>query len=198
MELQTYIVNTFPNDILHCTVCHEMVFRGVKCYTRNCEGTLHSHCYAAYKRARQTCPVCDTSWNGDSEAKLKKVGEGAFVEGQDKHARVRRRSDDDEDEDEDEVVYQDEDGDDAEAGGGTQPSQTQTQKKGKGKATAKGKASAKAKGKVKARDESMEVDEEGEEELVPKRRLRGKVAEDEGEDGEEEQKEERPKRKSRR
>jgi len=196
VELQTYITNNFPNDILHCTVCHEMVFRGIKCYTRNCEGTLHNHCYAAYKRARQTCPVCDTPWNGDSEGKLKKVGEGAFVEGQDKHAKARRRSDD-EDEDEDEVVYyDDEDGDDAEAGRGTQPSQTQ--KKGKGKGVAKGKASAKAKGKWKAREESMEVDEEGEEESPPKRRKstgRKAVTDDEGEDDREE---ERPKRKSRR
>lgn len=202
VELQTYITNTFPNDILNCTVCHEMVFRGIRCYTRNCEGVLHSHCYSAYKRARQTCPVCDTPWNGDSEVKLKKVGEGAFVEGQDKHARTRRRADDDEDEDEDEVLYyEDEDGDGAEAGGSTQPSQTQKKGKGKGKAAAKGKVSAKGKGKGKARDESMEVDEEEEVESVPKRKSRGKKkvvdsGEDEGEDEEEE--EPRPKRKSRR
>jgi len=190
VELQTYITNAFPNDVLHCTVCHEMVFRGVRCYTRNCEGMLHSHCYAAYRRARQTCPVCDSVWNGDSEGKLKKIGEGAFVEGQDKHVR-RRRAEDDEDEDEGEVVYhEDEDGED---GGVTQPSQTQ--KKGKGKATSKGKASTKAKGKGKAREESMEVDSE-EEEPVPKRRssTRNKVQED-ADEGEEEEK---PKRKSRR
>jgi len=196
VELQTYITNTFPNDVLHCTVCHEMVFRGVRCYTRNCEGLLHSHCHAAYKRARQTCPVCDTPWNnGDSEGKLKKIGEGAFVEGQDKHARTRRRTDDDEDEDEDEVVYYEgEDGEDAGASGSTQPSQTR--KKGKGKATAKGKASAKAKGKGKAREESMDVDVE-EEELAPKRKETGrnKITEDENEDEEDEV---RPKRKSRR
>ena len=195
VELQTYIASTFPNDILHCTVCHEMVFRGIRCYTRNCEGTLHSHCYAAYKRARQTCPVCDTPWNGDSEGKLKRVGEGAFVEGQDKHARAKRRTDDDEDEDEDEVVYHEgEDGEDVEAGGNTQPSQART--KGKGKATAKGKASAKAKGKRKAREESMEVDDE-EEESAPKRKGTGrsKVVKSEDEDEEEE---ERPKRRSRR
>ena len=199
VELQTYISNTFPNDILHCTVCHEMVFRGIRCYTRNCEGTFHSHCYAAYKRGRQTCPVCDTPWNGDSEGKLKRVGERAFVEGQDKHARARRRTDDeDEDEDEDEVVYYEgEDGADVEAGGSTQPSQTR--KKGKGKAAAKGKASAKAKGKGKAREESMEVD--GEEDSPPPRRKRtgrSEVVNDEDEDEEEEEEEERPKRKSRR
>ena len=198
VELQTYITNTFPNDILHCTVCHEMVLRGVKCYTRNCEGMLHSHCYAAYRRARQTCPVCETPWNGDSEGKLKKVGEGAFVEGQDKHARARRRTDDDEDEDEDEdgVVYHEDDGgEEVEVGASTQPSQTR--KKGKGRTTAKGKASAKTKGKGKAREESMEVDVE-EEESAPKRKGTGgrKVMEDEDESEEEE--EERPKRKSRR
>jgi hypothetical protein len=198
VELQIYIANTFPNDVLHCTVCHEMVFRGIRCYTRNCEGLLHSHCYAAYKRARQTCPVCETSWNGDSEGKLKKIGEGAFVEGQDKHARVRRRSDEDEDDDEDEVVYYEDEGGDAEAGGSTQPSQSQ--KKGKGKAVAKGRASAKAKGKGKAREESMEVDEEGEEEPAPRRKStrRKKATEVEEDDEEDEEEEERPKRRSRR
>ncbi|KAF9647607.1 hypothetical protein BDM02DRAFT_3097856 [Thelephora ganbajun] len=126
VELQTYITNTFPNDILHCTVCHEMVFRGIRCYTRNCEGVLHNHCYAAYKRARQTCPVCDTPWNGDSEGKLKKVGEGAFVEGQDKHARARRRVDD-EDEDEDETPKQEE-----------APSRLRHRRRGRGKLRPKG------------------------------------------------------------
>lgn len=198
VELQTYITNTFPNDVLHCTVCHEMIFRGVRCYTRNCEGTLHSHCYAAYRRARQTCPVCDSPWNGDSEGKLKRIGEAAFVEGQDKHTRTRRRTDDDEDEDEGEVVYhEDEDGEDGES---TQPSQMQKKAKAKAKAKtiSKGKASAKAKGKGKGVEEGMDVDTE-EEEPAPKRRVSGRnkvsqqdVDEDDGEI------EERPKRKSRR
>ena len=201
VELQTYISNTFPNDVLHCTVCHEMVLRGIRCYTRNCEGTLHSHCYTVYKRAKHACPVCDAPWNGDSEGKVKKVGEEAFVEGQDKHARARKRLGDDEEEDEDEVVYhEDEDG--VEEAGGTQPSQTQKKGKGKGrgKAIAKGKASARAKGKGKAREESEEMDEdEEEEEPVPKRKSTGrkKVIEEEDED-EDEEPEERPKRKSRR
>ena len=145
VELQTYIANTFPNDILHCTVCHEMVFRGVRCCTRNCEGILHSHCYAAYKRARQMCLVCDTPWNGDSEGKLKKIGEGVFVEGRDKHMKARKRADDDEDEEEDEVVYQEEE--DAEAGGSTQASQTQ--KKGRGRRRERGRQVPKRKRKRK-------------------------------------------------
>ena len=48
------------------------VFRGSRCYTRSCEGILHSHCYAAYKRVRQICPVCDSPQNRDSEGKLVK------------------------------------------------------------------------------------------------------------------------------
>ena len=199
VELQTYIANTFPNDILHCTVCHEMVFRGARCYTRNCEGILHGHCYAAYKRARQTCPVCDSPWSGDSEGKLKKIGESAFVEGQDKHARARRRTDDDEEEEEEEneVVYHEgEDGEETEAGGSTQPSQTQ--RKGKGKSTAKGKTGAKAKGKGKgkAREESMEVDSE--EEPAPKRRAAGRSRAKDVDEDEGSEEEDRPKRKSRR
>ena len=102
-----------------------------------------SHCHAAYKQAGKTCPVCDTHWNGDSEGKLKKIGEGAFVEGQDKHMKARRMADDDEDEEEDEVVYQEDE--DAEAGGSTQPSQTQ--KKGKGRRRERGRQVPKRRGK---------------------------------------------------
>jgi hypothetical protein len=196
VELQTYITNTFPNDILHCTVCHEMVFRGIRCYTRNCEGVLHSHCYAAYKRARQTCPVCDTPWNGDSEGKLKKVGEGAFVEGQDKHARARRRTDDDEDEDEDEVVYHEDEDGESRSRRSTQPSQRQ--KKGKGKGHSQREGECQSKGKGKAREESMEVDEEEGGNPLPRGRAREgrRLQRTKTKDGEEE--EERPKRKSRR
>ena len=63
------------------------------------------------------------------ENHLKKVGEGVFVEGQDKRARARRRPDDEDHEDKDEVVYYD-DEDGAEAGGGTQPFQTQNKGRG--------------------------------------------------------------------
>ena len=101
---------------------------------------LHSHCYAAYRRARQACPVCSVPWDRDSEGKLKRVGEGAFVEEQDKHARAKRKRDED-----------------GEGAGNTQPSQTQ--KKGKGKGGAKGKG----KGKGKAQEENMEVDTKEEE-----------------------------------
>lgn len=34
-------------------------------------------------------PMCDIPWNQDSEGKLEKVSEGAFGEGQSKHAKVR-------------------------------------------------------------------------------------------------------------
>ena len=73
IELQAYIANTFPNDTLHCTICHEMMFRRISCHTRNYEGVLHSHRYARYKWARQTCPVCDTPWNDDSEDKQRRA-----------------------------------------------------------------------------------------------------------------------------
>ena len=75
VELQTYIANTFPNDTLRCTVCHKAVFCGIMCYSQNYEGTLRIHYYATYKRTRQTCPTCNTPRSGDSEGKLKKVGE---------------------------------------------------------------------------------------------------------------------------
>lgn len=85
-----YIVNMFPNDIIHCTACHEMISRGVRCYTRNCEGYFT---VTSMWRAGQTCPVCDSPLHGDSEGKLKRILEGSFVEGQDKHTRTRGADD---------------------------------------------------------------------------------------------------------
>ena len=98
------------------------------------------------------------------ERVVRKVGEGVFVDGQDKHARARtrRRTDDDEDEDGDGVVcHEDEDGEDVEAGGSTRPPRTRV--KGEERTAAEVKASAKAKGKGKARGESNVMDEDEEE-----------------------------------
>jgi hypothetical protein len=67
---------------------------------------------------------------------LSDIGEGAFTEGQDKHAQVGRRIDDDKDEDEDEVVYHEgDDGEGAEVGGAPNPC---SRRRGRGKQPPKG------------------------------------------------------------
>jgi len=76
----------------------------------------HNHCYTVYRPTRQTCPVCDTPWNGDFEGELKKISGGEFVDGQGKHSRARGRADDD---DEDDI------GEGVEEGEAPSPSQTQ-------------------------------------------------------------------------
>ncbi|KAI0079952.1 hypothetical protein K474DRAFT_1682971 [Panus rudis PR-1116 ss-1] len=145
LELSQYLKNEYPEAILECTVCMDMVTLGVHCNTPNCKGNLHQYCYNAYKRTKQTCPTCGNEWNP------RPVGEGAYKEGQDKGKRRAQRKDSEEGSEE-------EAGEDEEASQSqsratsTQPSQSQSRSKGKKKAI---------------KDEGMDEEEEGEAEATP-------------------------------
>lgn len=134
LELQPYLRSTYPDEIMECTICMEMITRGVACPTANCKTRLHQHCYTNYKRGSSKCPTCNETWNAN---RLIPVGEDAFKEGQDRHTRQSRHDAADE---EDAEEMEDE----------SQPSQsqpTQTQKK---------------KVKKALREEDMDVDEDDE------------------------------------
>ncbi|OBZ75530.1 Non-structural maintenance of chromosomes element 1 [Grifola frondosa] len=100
LELQPYLRSTYPDEILECTICLEMVTRGVACYTPQCKARLHNHCYASYRRGKRNCPTCDENWSVEANTKkLKPVGEAAFKEGQDQgRRRVRRKATDSDEE----------------------------------------------------------------------------------------------------
>lgn len=135
---------------MECTICMEVITRGVACYRPHCKTRLHNHCFDKYRKRQPKCPTCNENWsNGSNIDKLIPVGEGAFREGQDQgRRRARRKATAESDEDEDEEM----DPGESQPSQPTQPSQpSQTQaKKGKKKAV---------------REESMDVDEE--EEVTP-------------------------------
>ncbi|KAH9946016.1 Nse1 non-SMC component of SMC5-6 complex-domain-containing protein [Epithele typhae] len=140
MELQTYLRQTYEDQVVDCTICMELVTRGVACPTPQCKTRLHPHCLTTYRRRTQACPTCKENW---SSMELRPVGEVAFKEGQDQmRQRVRRQTSAEEDEDVDDEgeVYPDSDGE--ADGGNAGPSQPNS--KGKGK---------------KARESTMDVED---------------------------------------
>ncbi|KAI0362237.1 hypothetical protein OH77DRAFT_32714 [Trametes cingulata] len=148
LELQTYLRNTYENEILECTICMELVTRGVACFTPQCKTRMHTHCFNNYKRRNHKCPSCNQSWSEGNLSKLRPVGEAAFKEGQDlSRRRVRRKSTEEEEGDEDAEGDENDDQDEAEPEPSQdEPAQSQ-QPKGKGKKKAE-------------REDSMEVDED--------------------------------------
>ncbi|KAI0028114.1 Nse1 non-SMC component of SMC5-6 complex-domain-containing protein [Vararia minispora EC-137] len=93
LELQQYLKSTYPDDILECTICLEILTRGIGCFTTNCKVLMHPHCFNKYKGQshRDTkCPSCSEDWYKDANAKrLVSIGEAAALP--DELARQRRR-----------------------------------------------------------------------------------------------------------
>ncbi|TDL27344.1 hypothetical protein BD410DRAFT_818808 [Rickenella mellea] len=157
VELEPYLRSSYNEELLDCTICSEVVTKGITCVGTNCHTYIHMHCYAVYKRTKSSCPTCRTEWGNGSS--LPPIGEDAAKPGQDHQRRVRRRSGADGDEDEDEMdpsQSQSQSQDPSQ-----EPSQTQTQKKGKKKAAAKG--SKKTNGRA-AREETPESEEDNDDE----------------------------------
>ncbi|TBU50898.1 Nse1 non-SMC component of SMC5-6 complex-domain-containing protein [Dichomitus squalens] len=140
LELQTYLRTTYESDIIECTICMELVTRGVGCPTPQCKTRLHNHCFANYRRRNNACPTCKEAWSEGNGAKLRPVGEAAFKEGQDQGRRRARRKSTEEQEDGDEEGEHDasQEQDDDAMNGEPDPSQSQsvqpqTQPNGRGK-----------------------------------------------------------------
>lgn len=100
MELLSYLKSTYPEEILECTICQEILTRGVGCHTANCQTRMHHHCLARYRRTKQVCPSCNKAWPQDPKDKqLLPVGEDAAKDGQDKRQTRMRSTEQSEDED---------------------------------------------------------------------------------------------------
>ncbi|KAI0763675.1 Nse1 non-SMC component of SMC5-6 complex-domain-containing protein [Irpex lacteus] len=164
LELQNYLKANFEDSVHECTICFEMVTRGFACTVPNCQTRLHAKCYTTYRKTRTACPTCKSPWASDADGtgeKMKKIGEAAFKEGQEKRVRrTRQNSGDGSDEEEEEGGFEgEEDGEEEEP----VPTQTQTQKgKGKGKDKGKGKGKKKVVEDEEEEEEQMEEDEEEE------------------------------------
>ncbi|KAH7923864.1 hypothetical protein BV22DRAFT_1067934 [Leucogyrophana mollusca] len=109
LEMLNYLKQTYPEECLECTICMEIVTRGVACTRPNCQTRLHFHCFTASRRINPKCPTCGQDWPAESK-NLVAVGEGAVKDGQDEGRRVRRKSTAEaSDEDEEEPDQMDED-----------------------------------------------------------------------------------------
>ncbi|KZO89946.1 hypothetical protein CALVIDRAFT_543134 [Calocera viscosa TUFC12733] len=108
LELQTYLKTTFEDEVLDCTICMEMVTKGIACSTARCKTRMHMHCYDDYKlKKRRVCPNCQSPWE---ELRLIPVGEDAVKDGPDSRRRSRRvereqsMEEEEEEEDEEEMM----------------------------------------------------------------------------------------------
>ncbi|KAH9856996.1 Nse1 non-SMC component of SMC5-6 complex-domain-containing protein [Lenzites betulinus] len=152
LELQTYLRNTYEGEVLDCTICMELVTRGIACYTNQCKTRMHTHCFNNYKRRHQKCPTCNQSWSEGNLNKLRPVGEAAYREGQDHNRRRMRRSTEDDD-DEDEDADADADGEENYEGDDAEPEPSQSQA-GPSQNQTNGRPKRKA---AAAREESVEA-----------------------------------------
>lgn len=66
LELQTYLKETYEDQIQECTLCMEIVTKGQRCTVAACNSRLHQHCAAAYFKNmnRPVCPTCHSAWDG--------------------------------------------------------------------------------------------------------------------------------------
>ncbi|KAG6854633.1 hypothetical protein C0991_004235 [Blastosporella zonata] len=99
LELLPYLKSTYPDDIVECTICMEILTRGIACPTNNCKTRMHYHCFTNYKRRQNSCPSCRVEWPAThSEKPLIPVGEGAAKEGDDAKRWTRNDTSDEEEE----------------------------------------------------------------------------------------------------
>ncbi|KAK7014916.1 Non-structural maintenance of chromosomes element 1 [Favolaschia claudopus] len=144
LELQPYLKSTFPDEVIECVICFEIMTKGIACTGPNCQVRMHYHCFTKYTARNRKCPTCNCDWPGNDPHTMTPVGESAARDGDDGRRRIRKsveNSDDEEEEDEQ----------------ADEPSQPRTQQSRKNKTKA-------------AQTQSMDVDEdesEGEESDTP-------------------------------
>ena len=106
LELDKYLKETYgPESILECTICCDVVTRGVACHTANCKARMHYHCFKKHRQKFSVCPTCKTNLPAEIGKPLIPVGEGAVKDGDDNRRRSRKAdtpdgSDDEMEEDE--------------------------------------------------------------------------------------------------
>ncbi|KAF9170037.1 hypothetical protein BGX20_009520 [Mortierella sp. AD010] len=66
LELQTYLKETYGDQIQECTLCMEIITKGQRCSVAACSSRLHQHCSSTYFRNMNNpkCPTCHTAWSG--------------------------------------------------------------------------------------------------------------------------------------
>ncbi|KAF9500944.1 hypothetical protein BDN71DRAFT_1439849 [Pleurotus eryngii] len=158
LELLPYLKTTYPDEVNECTICMEIITRGVACHTANCKTRMHFHCFTTYRKRHNVCASCGKEWPQQA-TELLPVGEGAAKSTDDARRRTRRKEADSDDEEEEEF--------DAES----QPTQSQATQATQSQPTRSQRS--RNKGKKKQVEEDVDMDEEEEEpevkEEAPKR-----------------------------
>ncbi|KAJ3915764.1 Nse1 non-SMC component of SMC5-6 complex-domain-containing protein [Lentinula edodes] len=156
LELLPYIKSTYSEEMIECTICHEVLTKGVACKRDNCKARMHYHCFKAYRRRKSACPVCSLDWPQNvTDDGLLPVGELAIRDGDDGIRQTRDTVDSDDDEEMEDEPTQTE----------TKSRQPQRSQAGK-----KGKSKKKNDDSEEEADEKDETDEEEAEATPPRRR----------------------------
>ncbi|KAF9483921.1 hypothetical protein BDN70DRAFT_873327 [Pholiota conissans] len=105
LELLPYLKSNYPDEIVECTICFDIITRGIGCFTPNCKTRMHFHCFNTFRKRHNACPSCSKDWPRESKDKqFIPIGEDAAKEGDERSRRARsdeaEESDDDEDEEE--------------------------------------------------------------------------------------------------
>ncbi|SPO36271.1 uncharacterized protein PSFLO_01742 [Pseudozyma flocculosa] len=106
LELHGYLKNEFPDHLLECSKCHDVVTQGKACSSPDCPVRIHVHCETSLTMRAGTleCPGCQANW-----ATAHPVGEDSVGSGRRPNRRRGAGHDDDEeeeDEDEDEEMME--------------------------------------------------------------------------------------------
>ncbi|KAF9100079.1 hypothetical protein BGX27_000488 [Mortierella sp. AM989] len=66
LELQTYLKETYGDQIQECTLCMEIITKGQRCSVAACSSRMHHHCASKYfeNRNNPKCTTCHTAWSG--------------------------------------------------------------------------------------------------------------------------------------
>lgn len=76
LELGAYLKSNYPDHILECMICKDIVTKGIACPTADCQVRMHLHCYTLSRRKRPSCPSCSQAWPADAKD-MNPVGEAA-------------------------------------------------------------------------------------------------------------------------
>ncbi|VDB89665.1 unnamed protein product [Peniophora sp. CBMAI 1063] len=63
LELRSYLRKTYPDDLLECQMCLELLTKGVACPTGPCGIWMHVPCYGQYQKRSGKCPWCQADWS---------------------------------------------------------------------------------------------------------------------------------------
>ncbi|KAF9052949.1 Nse1 non-SMC component of SMC5-6 complex-domain-containing protein [Panaeolus papilionaceus] len=108
----SYLKSEYPDEIIECTICLELMTRGIACHTPNCKIRMHTPCFMRFRRDREICPSCGANWPREPKNKpLIPIGEEAAKKEDDLRRRTRQTSQesDEEDGDEEEPATQEQD-----------------------------------------------------------------------------------------